>query len=513
MRFQSCPAYFLTRISFSLILIGSCLFTLPVSAQPTQVETQERETKSEQQEAADQTQGKQEQTQTERFEAILRQRFQKQAAENEDAAELIADVLNLIENNYVEEVDRQKLLEAALNGIMAELDQHSAYIPPAEISQFRGSIDKSYGGIGVQVSLENGEMKVISPFFGSPAYKEGIMAGDVILSIQGQSTEGMTLDRAAELTTGEIGTEVLVTVRRTSSDVVEELKLVRATIKMETVLGDSRRPDESWEFYIDAESKIACVRLTGFGRTTADELRQTLSHLIDDGMQGLILDLRFNPGGLLSSAIQISDMFIDEGRIVSTQSRTSPPRVWEATSKSTLPNFPMVVLVNQYSASASEIVAACLKDHGRAIVIGQRTFGKGSVQNVVPLTGGSSALKLTTATYYRPNGRNIHRREEATDEDEWGVEPNDGFEVLLTEDEVVRFLKDRRLRDVVGETAEPVSVAENTTEPAQATIVMPPRPPKLESLPFVDEALKTAVAHLRSQLVEQATTDLTQTRN
>lgn len=363
---------------------------------------------------------------------------------------LFADTLLEIERSYVEEIDREELIEAAIEGMMSRLDQHSNYIPPEEILRFRGSIENEYGGIGVQVSLEKGVITVISPFYGSPAYERGIMAGDTILSIEGKSTEGMTLEEAVELTTGKIGTPVRISVRHRHSQQVEEIVLERALVKMETVLGDRRNKDDQWVYFVADEPKIAYVRLTGFGRTTAEELTQVLLALEREGMQGLILDLRFNPGGLLTSAIEISDMFLSEGKIVSTEGRSTIPREWSATRETILPSTPVCVLVNQYSASASEIVSACLKDNRRATVIGERTFGKGSVQNVIPLEDGDRALKLTTATYYRPNGKNIHRHEGASEDQEWGVQPDEGFEFKFTDDQWASYLLARRARDAIS---------------------------------------------------------------
>ena len=375
---------------------------------------------------------------------------EKSLRDDTELLRLFADTLHEIERSYVEEIDREDLIEAAIEGMMSRLDQHSSYIPPEEIRRFRGSIENEYGGIGVQVSIESGVITVISPFYGSPAYDQGIMAGDTIVSIEGRSTEGMTLEEAVELTTGKIGTPVRLEVRHRHSKQVEALVLERALIKMETVLGDHRDAKDQWVYFVDDEQKIAYVRLTGFGRTTAGELQQTLTKLKRDGMRGLILDLRFNPGGLLTSAIEICDMFLSEGKIVSTEGRSTIPRQWSATAQTLLPETPVCVLVNQYSASASEIVSACLKDNGRAIVVGERTFGKGSVQNVIPLEEGSRALKLTTATYFRPNGKNIHRREGASESDDWGVQPTDGFEFKLTDDQWASYLMARRERDAIS---------------------------------------------------------------
>ena len=199
--------------------------------------------------------------------------------------------------------------------------------------------------------------------------------------------------------------------------------------------------------------------MTAFSRDTAGELQRALEQLQSAGMRGLILDLRFNPGGLLNAAIEVSDLFISEGRIVSTKGRSTPERSWDAHKAGTFEGFPMVVLVNRFSASASEIVSACLQDHKRAVIMGERTWGKGSVQSVIELEDGKSALKLTTAAYFRPSGKNIHRFPDAKDQDEWGVMPDKGFELKLSDKEIVELIQDRRNRDILrnGNAEQPPS--------------------------------------------------------
>jgi carboxyl-terminal processing protease len=230
---------------------------------------------------------------------------------------------------------------------------------------------------------------------------------------------------------------------------METLEMPRELVRVESVLGDRRNADDTWNYFLDEEQKIGYLRITNFSRHTTDELRTAVGELRRGGMTGLIVDLRFNPGGLLTTAIEVSDLFVAEGRIVSTAGRSGPQRVWDAQIDGTFEGFPIAVLINRASASASEIVAACLQDHQRATIIGERSWGKGSVQNVIELEEGKSALKLTTAGYLRPSGKNIHRREGAADTDEWGVTPDAGFELKLTTDEIDAYLTDRRKRDAI----------------------------------------------------------------
>lgn len=429
-------------------------------------------------------------------------------AEKLDDAEflrLFADALHEIESNYVEELDREALIEAAIAGMLSELDQHSSYIPPEELRRFRGSIENEYGGIGVQVSIEDNRLQVISPYFGSPAYEKGILAGDTILEIEGHSTEGMTLEEAVELTTGKLGTPVRLKIKHAHNEATEDLDIKRAIIKLETVLGDRRLDDDHWSYTIEGHEQIGYVRLTGFGRTTAAELLEVIKELEANEMKGLILDLRFNPGGLLSSAIQISDLFLDEGRIVSTRGRNTLPQSWDAHDDELADDYPIAILVNRYSASASEIVSACLKDNHRAVVIGERTYGKGSVQNVIPLEEGTRALKLTTASYFRPNGKNIHRKEDASENDEWGVKPDDGFTIEQTDDELTAYLLARRERDVIGSDVvsaadvppeDEAAVAAEATEEDAVTPLM---------LPEEDRPLQMALDYLKTQIPETVT--------
>jgi carboxyl-terminal processing protease len=349
-------------------------------------------------------------------------------------------------------------MEAAIRGMIEELDQYSNYIPPEEIEQFRTGVESEFGGIGIQVSIENGWLTVISPIVGSPAYKAGIAAGDQIVEIEGASARGITLDDAVQKLKGKVGTKVKIAVRHTGKTDTEELELDREIVRVETVLGDLRNPDDTWDYLFDDENKIAYIRLTAFSRHTTEELKAALDALVKQDMKGLVLDLRFNPGGLLSSAIEVCDLFISKGRIVSTEGRNTPERVWNARSRGTYSGFPIAVLVNRYSASASEIVSACLQDHERGVVIGERTWGKGSVQNIIELEEGRSALKLTTAGYHRPSGKNIHKFDGATDADDWGVTPNDGYTLRLEDQQLADLVRTRRERDIIKKR-EPGEVA------------------------------------------------------
>lgn len=376
----------------------------------------------------------------------------------------LADTVDQVERNYVKEVDRRELMQAAIKGILDKLDPYSSYIPPEELTSFKTSVESQFGGIGIQVTTEDGQLKVASPLVGTPAYRAGIQAGDRIVKIEGEPTKGLAIDEAIRRLKGEAGTTVTFTVLHALDNKEETVTIKREIIHIDTVLGDVRKPNDQWEFMYDADKKIGYIRLTAFSRETASELKKALDDLTSRGMQGLVLDLRFNPGGLLTSAVEVSDLFLSKGKIVSTKGRSTPERTWEAKQEGTYEGFRIAVLVNRFSASASEILAACLQDHNKAIVIGERTWGKGSVQNVIELENGKSALKLTTASYQRPNGHNIHRFPDAKETDEWGVKPNDGYEIKLSEAEVAHLWQYRRQRDLL--VAKPRGLAAATQKPA-----------------------------------------------
>ena len=386
----------------------------------------------------------------------------RQAQKDDDYSlmKVFVDTFDQVQRNYVKDVDRRELLQAAIEGMMTKLDPYSSYISPDEMARFSEAVDQEFGGIGIQVHQPGpgDPLVVMSPLPGTPAYRAGIRAGDIIVEINGKPTKGFTIDTAIHLLKGKPGEAVKIGVRHQGEDKIERVTVVRDIIHVATVLGDHYKPDGSWDYMLDKENKIGYIRLTHFSRHSAIELEKAVNELLEQGMKGLILDMRFDPGGLFSQATEIADMFIDGGVIVSTKGRNSPTRTWEAKKEGTFPNFPMAVIINHYSASASEIVAACLQDHHRAVIVGERSWGKGSVQNVIELEGGASALKLTTASYHRPSGKNIHRFPGATDKDEWGVKPDPGYAVKFTPAETLEYSETYRPeRDVLSKAGPPKS--------------------------------------------------------
>jgi carboxyl-terminal processing protease len=356
------------------------------------------------------------------------------------------EILRLVQKQYVREVDAKKMFQDAISGMLGGLDPFSNYVPEEDMDEFNKQTRGKFGGIGIQIGMRKGILTVISPLEGTPAYRAGVLAGDIIMEIEGKSTENIRLDQAVKTLTGEPGTKVRLKVRHMTGETAE-FTITRELIEVHTVKGVKRDDNNEWVYMLDPEKKIGYIRLTSFVENTTGDLRKATDSLQKDGVKALILDLRFDPGGILKTAVEVCDMFIEKGVIVQTKGRTTP--YWEATAtkEGTLPYFPMVVLVNQFSASASEILAGCLQDHHRAIVIGERTFGKGSVQNVIPLEGEKAALKLTTSKYYLPSGRNIHRDEDMTEKDEWGVMPD--IAVPMTPEEYVAVVRARQEADVM----------------------------------------------------------------
>lgn len=368
-----------------------------------------------------------------------------------DAA-VIYSALQVIDQTYYEPVERERLFDGAIRGMVDQLDEYSEYLTGEALREFEVTIDQEFAGIGIVVEVhpDTKRLTVLSPVVGGPAHRAGLRAGDVILAINGQSTEGMELSDAVPLIRGPEGEEVELVVRHAGEEEPRTYRIRREKIEVDSVLGDTRRPDGSWNFFLEDYPQIGYVRVVSFGQRTRDELHQVLqSHGLR--MQALILDLRGNPGGLLSAAIDVCDLFLDGGVVVSIRGRGGKMlKSYRARPGVALPaDVPMVVLVNRFSASASEIVAGCLQDHRRAVIVGERTYGKGTVQNVIELYGArhDAALRLTTATYWRPSGKNIHRGRDAKDEDEWGVRPNPGMEVVLSDDQLRRLLEYRHQRD------------------------------------------------------------------
>jgi carboxyl-terminal processing protease len=364
----------------------------------------------------------------------------------------VVEIHREILDNYVDAVDDSALKKGAIDGMLGALeDPYTVYVPPDNQAEFDKELGGEFSGVGISLRDEDGKMVVISPIDGGPADRAGIDAGDVIIKVDGKSLEKMAIDEVVKLVSGPVGSSVVLTIDRQGKTI--DFTLKRQQISLPTVLGYSRNSDQTWNYWVSGSPKIAYVRVTQFDENTFDEMKQAFlgsdghSGLIAQGMQGLILDLRFNPGGQLQQAIKVVNLFIKEGVIVKTVGRNSPEEIDRASpDATTLPYFNMIALVNDHSASAAEIVAGSLKDNHRALIVGVRTFGKGSVQRVIQLGQDDGTLKMTVAHWYLPSGRLVSRKKDSTD---WGVEPQvivptdedaeKGIEDLMERREAIRY--------------------------------------------------------------------------
>jgi carboxyl-terminal processing protease len=423
---------------------------------------------------------------------------------------LLVDVLEEVQDKYVKELDADKmreLVENMISGGLERLDPHSGFINGDEFKQFQKQSKGRFGGIGIRITTERGLVMVESPMVGTPAYKAGVMAGDLILKVDGKPTEGMQLKDVVEAITGEPGTKVTLSVIHEGAKKAVDIEVTRDVISIDSVLADRPQPGNAkeWDFWIDPKTRIAYVRVVAFTETTADELTRVIDGLQKADMKGLVLDLRTNPGGLLKSAVDVSSMFLEPGKgIVETKGRQKDDKETHSARRMSgveqTAKYPIAILLNRFSASASEIVAAALQDYGRAVIIGERSYGKGSVQNVIAMEGGQTALKLTTASYHRPSGKNIHRFPDSKEEEDWGVKPNEGMEVKLTDEERFEYFKWRRERDIVrhpGEAAPQAKDKADSKENGNGNGA-----DKQTTKEFRDKVLDKAVEYLRGEIAK-----------
>ena len=309
--------------------------------------------------------------------------------------DLFSEVLDKVKKEYVEDIDQSEVMDAAINGVLQSLDPYSAYMSPSMYKEMATETSGEFGGLGIEVSMEAGVVKVISPIDDSPASKAGVKAGDYIVKINNIQVQGKSLTEAVELMRGPIGSEINITVRRVGVKKALNFKIKRAVIEVASVKSEIKN------------NNIGYIRLTSFNENSSDQVKDKINIFKKKNIEYYILDLRNNPGGLLSQAIKISDFFLDKGEIVSTKSKKdSENRRWFAKKGDILDGKTFVVLINYGSASASEIVAGSIKDHKRAILIGERTYGKGSVQSIIPLKN-DGAIRLTVSKYYLPSGNSI----------------------------------------------------------------------------------------------------------
>ena len=360
------------------------------------------------------------------------------------AGEGVLDALYLLNDRTLRLPEGVLVYEFA-DGAFGTLDDFTSMIWPADLAEFNKSTQGEFSGVGISIRSEGGELLVVSPLEDSPAYDAGIGAGDVIAAIDGKAAKGVSINQAVKIITGPTGTPVTLTIRHPGGE-SEDYELVRQTIKIESLKGWLRRPEGGWDYYIDPEQQIAYLRLSGFQKESGDAITAEIDRLNREGARAVILDLRNNPGGLLTSAVEIADDFLSDGLIVETKSdrgvEQAPPE--RATRSRDDLKVPVVVLTNQFSASASEIVSGALKDLHRALIVGERTFGKGSVQMLFPLDRRQAYLKLTTSHYFLAGGGRIHREPGSKT---WGVEPD--VKVEMTPEQMRDAIKVRQAMDVL----------------------------------------------------------------
>ena len=380
--------------------------------------------------------------------------------------DLFGDIFERIRSSYVEEVDDAALIEAAIDGMLRSLDPHSSYLSPEDAAKMRVSTSGEFGGLGIEVTQEEGWVKVVAPMDGTPADAAGILAGDYITAVDGESVLGLSLDEAVQLMRGPVGAEIIITVVREGEAEPFDVSLIRDTIKLTAVRSRT-------------EGRAVVLRVTTFNEQTFPNLRDGITEQVEaaggwDNVDGIVLDLRNNPGGLLSQAVYVSDAFLEAGEIVSTRGRLAADGDrFNATPGDLAEGKPIVVLINGGSASASEIVAGALQDHRRGIVVGTNSFGKGSVQTVIPLED-EGAMRLTTARYYTPSGRSIQalgispdiiveqprpRPEDEEEEDTGNQRSEAGLRGSLandslTEDEIQQIEEDRARAEAAADLRE-----------------------------------------------------------
>ena len=342
-----------------------------------------------------------------------------------DKIDLFGEVLNKINKEYVEEIDQSEAMDAAINGVLQSLDPYSAYMSPESFENMQTETSGEFGGLGIEVSMEAGVVKVISPLDDSPAYEAGVKAGDYIVKINDIQVQGKTLNEAVEIMRGPVGSDIEITVRRKGVKKALVFNITRKIIKVRSVKSKI------------IDNNIGYIRLTAFNENSSNQIKKINEFNKNENIEKYILDLRNNPGGLLSQAIKITDFFLSSGEIVSTKSRQeNENRKWFAQSGDILNGETLVVLINNGSASASEIVAGALKDHKRAILVGENSYGKGSVQSIIPLRN-KGAIRLTISKYYLPSGESIS--EVGVSPDIVIAEDNDNFRIDTDSDNQLTY--------------------------------------------------------------------------
>jgi carboxyl-terminal processing protease len=406
----------------------------------------------------------------------------------------VASGLAAIDQGSLERIPSRELFDGAMRGMVRILerhgDEHSQFLNDEESDPLRSEIRQQFGGIGVRLRIVGDPPRLIIAFppdAGTPAARADLRAGDHILAIDGSPTEKLAMDDVVGLMRGEPGSSVRLTIQHEHESAPRTIEVVREIIEIESIFGDTRGPDGKWNFQLPADPRIAHVRIVMFGDRTALEFAEAIERSRAEGARAVVVDLRNNSGGSLEAAVAVCDLLLPTDRtVVETRGRDGDLlRRYETSGTGRYLDLPLAIVVNRDSASAAEIVAACLQDHRRAVIVGERTFGKGTVQQLVPLAN-NSLLKLTWASFWRPSGVNLHRMRDTPENGSWGVMPDAGLELRLSDEDFEAYVKYRNKRDL-GDAAHLVeaSEAEGDSNSDDA---------------FVDRQLMMAVDYLRGQL-------------
>jgi len=403
--------------------------------------------------------------------------------------ETFSNVLSMVQQNYVDDINPQETIEGAIKGMLTSLDPHSSYLKPDDFKELQVETKGSFSGIGIEITVKDDLLTVVSPIEDTPAFEAGIQAGDRIIKIEGESTKDMSLVEAVKKLRGQKGSEVTISVHREGWPDLKDFTIVRDVIPIHSVRAKLLEPGYGY------------IRVTNFQRNTAQDMQKSLDDLLQEtSLKGLVLDLRNNPGGLLDSSVKVVDIFLDEGIIVSTKGRLKDQNMeFSAHGGGPAYNFPIVIIINGGTASASEIVAGALQDHQKALIIGSQSFGKGSVQTIIPMADGAG-LRLTTARYFTPNGTSIQATgitpdvlvpKTAADEDPAATEDPSEF---LREKDLRHHLENGNGKEQTAEKAKPPTIEESKLISDKVTITE-----KTAEELKGDNQLKTALLILKSQ--------------
>ena len=376
-----------------------------------------------------------------------------------------AEVIQRIDKGYFQIPDREQLFQAAMEGVFRQLDDRSEFIEPSKLKNYERDFKKEFAGIGVELDAEpsSGDIVVVAPVYGGPAWQAGIRSGDRIVSVEDVETSGSNLSEIVSQFRGEVGTKVDLRIKKqgvspNDRSVIQDITISRQNITIESVRGDRRLPNGQWDWWLEGDPNIAYLRISHFSKRTDVEVAKLIEELVfKQNPKGLVIDLRGNSGGMLEGGIALCDLFLEDGliaavtndRLKGRSKRKQLQQKWTATSGQVLKGVPIAVLVDEFTASVAEIVAACLQDHKRATIVGSRSFGNASVQTITTLSSGPGAIRLTTNEYQRPSGTSLNRSSTSSESDAWGVRPDSNFAFSPTRKQLEDWITWRQDRDRV----------------------------------------------------------------